>query len=119
MKKLIFAVIAVCFIASLANAAAAKPMMMKGTIVDNLCADANKADLGNFIKTHPKSCAQMAACEKSGYSLYSDGKRMKFTDASNKKIVDFLKKKGSKLNVDITANKSGEMLDLVTIKDAK
>ena len=93
--------------------------MMKGTIVDNACADANKADLGNFVKTHPKSCAQMAACEASGYSLYSDGKRMKFTDASNKKVIAFLKLAGSKLTVDTEVNKTGDMLDLVSIKNSK
>ncbi|MDD4879690.1 MAG: hypothetical protein PHR22_04470 [Candidatus Omnitrophica bacterium] len=119
MKKSIFAVMAVCFIASLAHAAPMKPMMMKGTIIDNMCAGGHKADMATFIKTHTKSCALMPACEKSGYSLYSDGKLMKFTDASNKKIADFLKMKSSKLNVDVEVNHAGDKLDLVSIKNAK
>ena len=116
MKKLMFVVLALCMLAPLAYAA---PMMIKGTIIDNACADANKADLGNFVKTHPKSCAVMAACSAGGYSIYSDGKLIKFTDASTIKIAEFLKKDASKLTVDITANKVGDTLDLVSIKNSK
>ena len=116
MKRFMFGVLALCMVASLAYGA---PIAVKGTIIDNMCANANKANIADFIKTHPKSCAVMAACSAGGYSIYSDGKLIKFTDASTIKIAEFLKKDASKLTVDITANKVGDTLDLVSIKNSK
>jgi len=108
--------LALCFAATLAYAA---PMKITGTIVDNLCADSNKANIGEFVKTHTKSCATMPGCERSGYSIYADKKLTKFTAASNAKIIQFLKNKNSTLNVKIEANKNGDMLDLLSINNAK
>ena len=118
MKKLMFVVLAVCFAASLAYAA---PVKMTGTIIDNACASGHAKDIATFIKTHPKSCALMPACVESGYSIYSNGKLTMFNAAgkSNKKIVEFLKMKDSKLTVDVTVDQVGDKLDLLSIKNSK
>ncbi len=101
-----------------APAASAKAMTYAGTIIDNQCANSNKTNLGEFIKTHTKACALMPNCIASGYSLYMpDGTLKPFDKVSNAKIEKFLKKKSSKLTVDITAKESGGQLSLVSIKN--
>ena len=94
-------------------------LTIKGVIIDNRCVDLNKNNLADFVKTHTKQCALMTACVASGYSVYSDGKIQKFDEPSNKKIVEFLKKSDSKLQVVINAKKSGELISLVSIENQK
>jgi len=121
MKSLISFVLLLCLTASLALAqekaatATAVTLTLKGTIIDNLCADANKADLANFTKTHPKSCALMPTCAASGYSIFADGKLYKFDKDSSKKIEEFLKKEDSKLQVVVQAKQTQEELSLISI----
>ncbi|MFA5156734.1 MAG: hypothetical protein WC532_05015 [Candidatus Omnitrophota bacterium] len=123
MKKLILTAMVLCLAAGFAFAeeaameTASMPMMVKGTIIDNMCAGAHGADLAEFIKTHPKSCALMPDCEASGYAIYADGKLMKFDMASNAKVAEFLKKEDSKLEVVVEVEKAGEELKLVSIKN--
>lgn len=116
MKKFMFAVVALCFIASLAYAAS---MTLNGVIIDNTCASGHKAELASFVKTHTKDCALMPGCMASGYAIYSDGKLYEFDKASNAKVVAFLMKKESKLQVKVVANKVGNNLSLVSIENAK
>ena len=126
MKKTALLAAALLLAAGLAYAAeAAKPaemskaMTFEGTIIDNQCASQNKANLPEFIKTHPKSCALMPNCAASGYSLYMpDGKLMAFDKESNAKILAFLKKKSSKLTVVIKASEVSGELKLASIKNA-
>ncbi len=117
MKKLIFVVLVLCFAASFAYA---ETVTINGTIIDNMCADAHKDDLAVFIKTHPNNCTVMGnAMATSGYAIYSNGKLTKFTDASSEKIAEFLKSKdSSKLSVIVDANKAGDMLDLISIRNS-
>jgi len=126
MKKLILAAIALCCISSLAYAQEApvttpaattvkEVVTLKGDVIDNQCATANKADLANFVKTHTKQCALMPTCAASGYSIFSDGKLYAFDKESSAKVEEFLKKDDSKLQVVVTANKSGDNLSLVSI----
>lgn len=122
MKKVFLAGIILCsFIFSAFAQDAAAPatatMKLTGTIIDNLCADAHKADIAEFIKTHPKTCALMPACAASGYSIYSDGKLMKFDKTSSAKIEEFLKNESSKLDVDVEVTQSGDVLTLLSIKN--
>lgn len=129
MKKILMVLTISCFAVMLGFAQSTpakqpagtsdKTMMLKGTIIDNACATANKDNLSEFIKTHPKSCALMPSCVASGYSIYIDGKLQKFDAASNKKIETFLKKKSSKLDVVVTVKKVGEELSLISIKNQK
>jgi type 1 fimbria pilin len=121
MKKLMFAAVALCFVASLVSAvpARAASMTFNGVIIDNMCAGSHKAELADFIKTHTKDCALMPGCVASGYAIYADGKLYEFDKASNAKVVTFLKKKESKLQVKVVADKVGGKLSLVSIENAK
>ena len=147
MKKIFLLAIALCFVASLAVAEgetkeatvtttvqtattqpeAAAPqaqealtVTLKGDIIDNMCAGAQKPEtLAGFVAGHTKSCALMPACAASGYSIYTDGKLMKFDAASNAKIEEFLKTPDSKLQVNVVAKKAGEELNLVSIENQK
>ena len=92
---------------------------LKGTIIDNKCAEANKADLANFIKTHTKECALMPDCAASGFAIYTNEKLlMKFDKESSVQVAEFLKKTDSTLNVVVVAKQAGCELNLVSIKNA-
>jgi hypothetical protein len=126
VKNIIITIITLVLVAGAVLAAdqapktetAAKIMTYQGTIIDNLCATGNKANLGKFIKTHTKECALMPNCAASGYSLYMpDGSLMAFDKASGAKIQKFLKKKSSKLEVSVSANSIDGTLQLVSIKN--
>jgi len=93
----------------------AQVVNIKGTIIDNACGYGNEKDLANFIKTHTKECALMPGCVESGYSIYNEGKLIKFDKESNAKVEEFLRKTDSKLEVVIEAKKAGEELHLVSI----
>lgn len=92
-------------------------MTLKGDIIDNMCANGNKDNIAEFVKSHTKACALMPNCVASGYSLFVDGKLHKFDDASNKKIEEFLKMSGSKLQVTVTFTKTEDMISLVSIEN--
>jgi len=125
MKGLVVVTLIVLVFGSLAIAQSGAPagaatVTLRGTIIDNQCAGAQKPEeLAAFIKTHTKECALMSVCVASGYSIYSDGKLTKFDKASNAKVEEFLKKADSKLEVVVVAKKAGDMLDLVSIESQK
>jgi len=135
MKKILFALMALCFVSSLAfaqdmdkpvdtttavTAAATIPettVVLKGDIIDNMCAGTNKANLAEFVKTHTKECALMPNCQASGYSIFADGKLYAFDKDSNAKVAEFLKNADSKLQVTVTAKQVGDELNLISIKN--
>jgi hypothetical protein len=86
---------------------------------NDTCADANKATLGDFVKTHTKECATMPACAESGYSIFADGELMKFDKESNAKVAEFLKNPESTLKVEVVAKKVGDELSIVSIANQK
>ncbi|MCX5701607.1 MAG: hypothetical protein NTW64_01335 [Candidatus Omnitrophica bacterium] len=93
-------------------------MILKGDIIDNMCAGSQKAEqLAEFVKTHNKTCA--LSCVASGYSIFADGKLQKFDMESNAKIEEFLKKQDSKLQVSVVVKKVGDVLSLVSIENQK
>jgi hypothetical protein len=96
---------------------APEAMVLKGNIIDNTCAGANKDNLADFIKTHTKQCAIMPGCIESGYSIFADGKLYTFDKDSSAKVAEFLKKADSKLEVSITAKQVGDELSLVSIEN--
>ncbi len=121
MKKLALVVLALCFAASFVYAqegAMADTVTLNGIIVDNMCAGAHSADIAEFVKTHPKSCALMPECEASGYSIFTDGALMSFDKDSSAKIAEFLKKEDSSLEVTVVAKKGDKELSLVSIANA-
>jgi hypothetical protein len=124
MKKLSAAILALGLITILGvtlqgQTAVAGPetMTLKGDIIDNKCAAANKDNLSEFVKTHTKQCALMPACAASGYSIYSDGKLYKFDQASATRAHEFLKKENNKLQVVVAVTKAGEEYTLVSIEN--
>lgn len=144
MKKVLFVLLALCLMSSLVFAAepvatdettttttttvtttAAVPapeptpevMALKGDVIDNTCAGANKDNLAEFIKTHSKQCALMPGCIESGYSIFADGKLYTFDKDSSAKVAEFLKQADSKLQVSITAKQVGDELSLVSIEN--
>jgi len=121
MKKITILVLMFCFVVSLAFAQqATKTVVIKGDIIDNLCADTQKPEeLAKFIKTHTKQCTLQPQCIASGYSIFSDGKLMKFDKISNIDIEAFLNMPGSKLQVVVEYEKVGDLLRLVYIKNQK
>jgi hypothetical protein len=121
MKKNILTVLCVMFLVLSFGVPlyAQEAVTLKGTIIDNRCAEANKADLANFTKTHTKECALMPACAASGYAIYTDQKLlMKFDKDSSAKVAEFLKKADSTLNVTVVAKQVGEELSLISIENA-
>jgi hypothetical protein len=98
---------------------AAEVMTLTGTVIDNKCAEANKADLANFIKSHPKECALMPACAASGYAIFADGKLTAFDKDSSRKVEEFLKKDASRPRVVVKAKMAGQALSLISIENQK
>jgi hypothetical protein len=126
MKKRTYGILAVSMLAvlSLAIHVEAYPsdreaITLRGTVIDNMCADGSKDNLAEFIKTHTKQCALMEHCVASGFSIFADGELHKFDVASNKKIAEFLRKSDSKLKVVVKAENSGKELSLVSIENQK
>lgn len=127
MKKLFLALLVVCAVTSFAFAQGDAPVAttsdqavaIKGIIIDNMCAGSHKDSLAEFVKANPKSCILMPDCASSGFSIYADGKLTKLDKESSAKIEEFLKKEDSKLEVDVTAKKAGEELNLVSVENKK
>jgi hypothetical protein len=98
---------------------AQESITLKGTIIDNKCAEANKADLAKFITMHTKECALMPECAASGFAIYTDAKiLMKFDQDSNVKVAEFLKKSDSTLKAVVVAKQVGDELSVVSIENA-
>jgi hypothetical protein len=120
MKKSILTILCTAFFVLTFSLSifAQESITLKGTIIDNKCAEANKANLSNFIKTHPKECAMAPACAASGYAIYTNEKLlMKFDKASCAKVTEFLKKTDSTLKVTIGAKQVGCELNLASIEN--
>jgi type 1 fimbria pilin len=140
MKKVLFVLMALCFVSSLALAqdmpqstatvtttdttttvtktvTTPESIVLKGDVIDNMCAGANKDNLAEFVKTHTKECTLKPGCMASGYSIYADGKLYAFDKDSNAKVAEFLKKADSKLQVTVTAKQVGDELNLVSIEN--
>lgn len=134
MKKTLFVLMVICFVGSLAFAAdmptgsatsvagvtvadVTGAMTLKGYIIDNMCANANKDTLAEFVTTHTKECALKPGCIDSGYSIFADGQLYAFDKDSTAKIAEFLKKDESTLQVTVTAKQVGDELSLVSIEN--
>ncbi len=113
--------IMLCIASTLAFAQeATTSVTIKGVIIDNMCAGSQKPEnLEAFVRTHTKECALLPSCVASGYSIFSEGKLMKFDSKSNTKIEEFLKNPDSKLQVVAVVNKFGDLLSLVSIENQK
>lgn len=120
MNKLIVLVLSLCLVAGIAFAQTAGSVTLKGYIVDNKCASGqDAAGMEEFVKNHPKSCALLPACVASGYAIYAEHMLQAFDTASNAKVEEFLKKEDSSMLVEVTANKNGDKLELISITNAQ
>ena len=89
---------------------------IKGTIIDNFCAEANADKLPTFVKTHTKACA--LKCATGGYSILAEnGKLYKFDAQADAMIEAFLKKPESKLAVLVKVQQISDDLTLISINN--
>ena len=121
MQKLMLLVLSLCLFAGMTFAAQdAATMTLKGYVVDNKCSSGqDSAEMEEFAKNHPKSCALMPECVASGFAIYADHQLMQFDADSNTKIEQFLKQDGSMTLVEVTVKKSADKLSLISIKNAQ
>ena len=98
-----------------------KAVALGGYIVDNMCAaaHANDADSADKIKNHPKTCALMPDCVKSGYALLSEGHLYKLDAEGNKQVAELLKKTSQEkgLSVKVEGTLDGQILHVKSISD--
>ncbi len=116
-----FLILGVLALAASVMAVESKAMEYRGDIIDGNCLGAHQdpAALKEFVPTHTKECVLKPGCRESGMNLYQeDGTVLKFDKASDKKILSFLEKKDSKLQVIVTAKKKADnTYSLVSIKN--
>ena len=70
-------------------------------------------------EAHTRQCLRAAACEKSGYGIYTaDGKYLPFDAAGNRKAVEALKlsKRETDIRVEVTGEVQGGVLKVATLK---
>jgi len=96
-----------------------KPVTLGGYIVDNMCAAAHDADSVDKIKNHPKSCALMPDCVKSGYVLLSEGQLYKLDAEGNRQVAELLKKTNQEkgLSVKVEGTLDGKTVHVKSISD--
>ena len=122
MKRILLTLLALLCVSSLCFARQAPgptvSVTIKGEIIDNRNAAFEKpGNLAKFIEGYNKEYALMPHCAFSGYSIFADGKLTKFDTKSNVKIIEFLKKPNSKLQVVVVAEKTRNLLSLVSIEN--
>jgi hypothetical protein len=74
---------------------------MDGVIIDVESANNNENNLADFINTYTKDAALTPSAVASGYGIFLEDDYMKFDEESNAKIVEFLNKPESKLEVTV------------------
>lgn len=113
MKKFILVLFA-----AMAVSAFAADTTVKGYLVDLACAaeDGQKAGFG--LK-HTKGCLQMPDCEKSGYGVLTDDKKViRFDSASNAQAKKFIAdmQKNKDIRVNVTGNVNGDTIAVSKIE---
>jgi hypothetical protein len=119
MKYAFVSIVLLALLAVAPSVGAADAATYKGDIIDTMCLTGHAKNIKEFVPTHTKECVLKEGCRDSGMNLYqADGKVLKFDEASSGKIVGFLEKKDSKLQVVVTAEKNEDgTYKLVTIKN--
>ena len=118
---------AICMVGSLAFAqeatkpvaeASADSMVLRGTLIDNLNADANNADLPEYIKTYTRVKALKPESLARGFSIVAEGRRYPFDAISCGKVSEFVKTPGNKIHVSAIVKKaSNNEVALVSIEN--
>jgi hypothetical protein len=118
MKRMIFVALLLLAFALVAANGTPAQKTLTGTLIDNMCATANAANLATFVNTHTKSCATAECCVASGYSFFSDGKLLPLDPAGSAKAAAFLKIKGSTLQVVVKGSMADGKLHVESIANA-
>ena len=113
MRKLVLVLLT-----AVALGAFAAETKVQGYLVDIACASEDGQKPG-FGAKHSKGCLQMPECEKSGYGVLTDDKKViKFDAASNAKAKQFIKdlKKTKDLKVNVTGTVKDENIAVSKIE---
>jgi len=105
-------------LAAAAISAVAAETQVKGHLVDLNCAREEGQKPG-FGAKHSKMCLQMPACEKSGYGVLTEDKKVIIFDAaSNEKARKFIADltKDKDIKVTVTGTMNGEQLSVSKIE---
>jgi len=104
MKKLLLILFAAMTVSALAA-----DTTVKGYLVDRECASELGSRAG-FGPNHSKSCLQMPPCEKSGYAVLTEDKKIiKLDDKGNEQAKKFIA--GLTKNKDIKVAVTGDLND--------
>jgi hypothetical protein len=106
---------------------AAGPAPIKGILIDKKCsAGAEVRVLSTGIEgglvvaeAHTRECALMAACQKSGYGVFTyDNKFLAFDEGGNKQAFAAIKasKKLGNLEVEVTGEVKGDTIKVANLK---
>ena len=115
MKKLVM-----ILFAAISLSAFAADTTVKGYLVDLACAKEEGQKAG-FGAKHTKGCLQMDDCEKSGYGVLTDDKKvMRFDKAGNEEAKKFIaavtKKSDIKVAVDGAVNGESMTVSKITLQ---
>ena len=118
MMRKVFPLIVALAVMAGALMAQDNTVTLTGYMIDNSCAanHANDKTFATWVKTHGTSCANMDACEKSGYAVFSGDKLYKFDEAGNASAAALLKSTKSKKGLHVTVEGT---LDGDTLKVTK
>ena len=90
-----------------------------GNLIDAACGNKNKEHSAK-IAGHPKSCALMEACVKSGYGIVTaEGKFIKFDENGDKLALALLKgtKTEKNIQVEVSGTQEGDILKVTDITE--
>ncbi|MDD5197035.1 MAG: hypothetical protein WC937_06675 [Candidatus Omnitrophota bacterium] len=121
MKKILVAGLFLCFTASLAFAQPAEiddSISINGVIIDVQNASKNMDNLEGFVNTYKKTDALAPEAVTSGYGIFLADDYMEFDSESNARIVEFLNRPDSTLEVTIKANVGkNDILSLISVRN--
>ncbi|HUI65501.1 MAG TPA: hypothetical protein VL126_11730 [Bacteroidota bacterium] len=105
-----------------ASAQEAKPTVLKGYVVDQMCAMkmAKKENVMEKAEGHSRECALEDDCAASGYGIFSDGKYYKFDEKGSAKAKALIEKskREKKLYFEVRGNVGDGTIDVASIKEA-
>lgn len=100
-----------------------KPPVIKGYIVDQMCASkmATKANVMDKAAGHSKECALEEDCAGSGFGVFSEGKYYKFDEKGSAQAKALIEKskRTKQLYFEVTGKLADGSIQVVSLKEAK
>ena len=100
----------------------AKPVVLKGYVVDQMCAArmATKANVMEKASSHTKECALEDDCAGSGYGIFSEGKYYKFDEKGSAQAKALIEKskRAKQLYFEVTGRPADGTFQVVSLKEA-